>query len=718
MAEDQKQANFRKQKNNQNVNEKSRILKIALSTHNRHFSIGFIKETINSKSNLENYDTFEEIIDELDFEAVEHKISKQTEASSLDNTICFFEEGSFALITCKKDEGTLELSFKGKRNITISLKELLAIKNIRLISLFPKFEITKNIKDRVKLLNPFANLGGLNFFWIAVASFTSNVLGLATSIFIMVVYDRVLPNQADQSLYALAIGVGIAIVFDQIFKSARGSILEYSAVYKDRKSNDQIFEQFVETKTDLTKQSIGSLSTISRDYENYKDFISSAGLLLLIDLPFIFIFITVIYYIGDLLFLVPLFAVPSVIIGILIIQPFLLRTSKKVSKVNQSKQGLLVEILSGLDALRINGAYSLLKRKFTTQADDFSKVTNNAKRFNQVTTNYVSIIQQLAQIAIIVFGFHLFVDQKISMGAIIATMILSGKTLGPLAKLGQTLGKANSAYVARGNLIDFFSQQRRERFPKIGLQNVKQNIAIDVSNASIKLSQEGKPIFTNLTFTVAQGERVAVIGKSGAGKTTLLRSICGLIEPETGSIQINGDQASSIPRDEIYKTMGVVLQESWLFSGTLRENLTFGYEDFNDEEISEILQHSGAHFLGDNINEMLEFPILDRGSNLSGGQRQVICVARALLQKPSILLLDEATSAMDAQMEATFLKMLRENKEKQTLVAVTHKPNVMNICDRVILIDNGKIAWDGSLADYKKLVEQRQSQIANKKNVS
>ena len=146
--------------------------------------------------------------------------------------------------------------------------------------------------------------------------------------------------------------------------------------------------------------------------------------------------------------------------------------------------------------------------------------------------------------------------------------------------------------------------------------------------------------------------------------------------------------------------------------------MTLGYEDFNDEEISKVLEHSGAHFLGENINEMLEFPILDRGSNLSGGQRQVICVARALLQKPSILLLDEATSAMDAQMEATFLKMLRENKDKQTLVAVTHKPNVMNICDRVILIDNGKIAWDGSLAEYKKLVEQRQSQLANKQNVS
>ena len=718
MADEQINTQFRKQKNNQNLNEKSSILKSAFSIHNRHLSASSIKEAINSKPESENFENFKEIIGELDFEVVEHNVSKQTDVASLDNTICFFEEGSFALVNAKSENSDLILSFKGKRNITITFDELIKTKKIKFISLFPKFETNKNVKDRVKLLNPFANLGGLNFFWVALATFTSNVLGLATSIFIMVVYDRVLPNQADQSLYALAFGVGIAILFDQLFKAARGSILEYSAIFKDRKSNDHIFEQFVETKTDLTKRSIGSLSTISRDYETYKEFISSAGLILFIDLPFIFVFVFVIYFIGDLLFLVPLVAVPAVIIGILVIQPFLFRTSKRVSKVNQTKQGLLVEILSGLDALRINGAYSLLKRKFSAQADDFSKVTNNAKRFSQVTTNYVSIIQQLAQIAIIVFGFHLFVEQKISMGAIIATMILSGKTLGPLAKMAQTLGRANSAYVARKNLVDFFSQPRRERFSKTGLENVKQNIAVDVTNASIKLSPESKPIFTNLTFNVKHGEKVAVIGKSGAGKTTLLRALCGLLEPETGSIQINGDQASSIPRDEIFTNMGVVLQESWLFSGTLRENLTLGYEDFTDDEVSKALEQSGAHFLGDNINEMLEFPISDRGSNLSGGQRQVICVARAILQKPSILLLDEATSAMDSQMELTFLKGIQESKEKQTVIAVTHKPNVMNICDRVMLIDNGKIAWDGKLEDYKKLVAERQSQMAKQKIVS
>ena len=462
----------------------------------------------------------------------------------------------------------------------------------------------------------------------------------------------------------------------------------------------------------MTKRSIGSLSTISRDYETYKEFVSSAGLILFIDLPFIFVFVFVIYYIGDQLFLVPLCAVPAVLVGIFIIQPFLFRTSKRVSQVNQSRQGLLVEILSGLDALRINGAYSLLKRKFSAQSEDFSSVTNRAKKFSSVSGNYVSIIQQIAQIAIIVYGFHLFVEQKISMGAIIATMILSGKTLAPLAKMAQTLGRANNAYVARKNLIEFFSQQRRERFSNTGLQSIKQDVVIDVTNASIKLSPESKPIFNNLTFSVKQGEKIAVIGKSGAGKTTLLRSLCGLLEPETGSVQINGDQASSIPRDEIFNTVGVVLQESWLFSGTLRENLTLGYDEFSDEEIKEALDFAGAHFLGENSQEMLEFPILDRGSNLSGGQRQVICVARALLQKPSIILLDEATSAMDANMEMTFLKYLHENKLKQTILAVTHKPNVINICDRVMLIDNGKIAWDGKLNDYKALVAKQKSKVA------
>ena len=701
------------QKDTQTIAQKSKILKSAFAVHSRHVSEGFIQEILYSKPDPKDFNTFTEMIDELEFELVELENNEQTNSLGLENKICFFDGGHFALMS-SLNEAEITLSFDSKKKMKISLKGLSKLKNKKIFSLSPKYEEKKNIKNRIKLLNPFANLGGINFFWIALASFTSNILGLATSIFIMVVYDRVLPNQADQSLYALALGVGIAIIFDQLFKSARGAILANSAIHKDKRSNDQIFEQFVETKTDLTKRSIGSLSTISRDYETYKDFISSAGLILFIDLPFIFIFIFVIYYIGDQLFMVPLLAVPVAILGIILIQPFLLRSSKRVSQVNQSRQGLLVEILSGLDALRVNGAYSLLKKKFNAQADDFSKVSNSAKRFNQISANFVTVVQQIAQIAIIVYGFHLFVEQKISMGAIIATVILSGKTLGPLAKMAQTLGRANSAYVARKNLVEFFSQQRRERFSKVALERVNKNTVIDIRNASIKLSADNKPIFTNLSLGVERGEKIAIIGRSGAGKTSLLRTISGLLEPETGSVLINGNEASSIPRDELFKNVGVVLQDSWLFAGTIRENLTLGYEDFDDEKVVNALNSAGANFLGENKIDMLEFPILDRGSNLSGGQKQVLCVARALLQEPSILLLDEATSAMDTQMEATLLKALNENKSKLTLLAVTHKPTVMSICGRVILLDQGKIVWDGKLNDYKALVAKKMSKTRKK----
>lgn len=696
--------------NTQNYTSKSLVLKAAFSAHNRHVSAGSIKESINSKQDISSMAAISELVGELGFEATAVKVSKKTELEVLENIVCLFDGGGLGLLTVTKND-TLVISFNGRPGKNLTKAELLVLKKVQYFIITPKFETNKNVKDRIRLLNPFSSMGGLNFFWIALATATSNILGLATSIFIMVVYDRVLPNQADQSLYALAAGVGLAIIFDQIFKAARGSIIEQSAVYKDKRSNDDIFEQFVETKTDLTKRSIGSLSTITRDYETYKEFVSSAGLALFIDLPFIFIFIFVIYYIGDQLYLVPLIAVPLVIVGIFIVQPFLLRSSKRVSQVNQSRQGLLVEILIGLDALRVNGAYALLRRKFNAQADNFSLAANRAKKLSQVSGNYVNVIQQLAQIAIIVFGFHLFVNQQISMGAIIATMILSGKTLAPLAKIAQTLGRANSAYVARKNLIEFFSQKRRERFSNTGLQQVSKETVLDVTNVSIKLSPESKPIFNNLTFKVKEGEKIAIIGKSGAGKTTLLRALCGLIEAETGTIQVNGDQVSSIPRDEICKSIGVVLQESWLFSGTLRENLTFGYDEYSDDELAFALDAAGAHFLGENSQEMLEFPILDRGSNLSGGQKQVICTARALLQKPSVLLLDEATSALDAQMEMAFLKYLSKNELNQTILAVTHKPNVIGICDRVMIVDAGQITWDGSLSDYRALLEKRKNQI-------
>ena len=208
MGDEQSETKFQKQKSIQNLNDKSSILKMVFAFHNRHISSGAIKEVINSKSDSNSFEKFKEIVDELEFEVIELQTSEKSNIDALDNAICFFDEGSFALISSRQN-GNLSLSFKGKRNVELSIDDLLKTKKVKIFTIFPKYEPSKNVKNRIKLLNPLANLGGINFFWIALASFTSNVLGLATSIFIMVVYDRVLPNQADQSLYALALGLSL-----------------------------------------------------------------------------------------------------------------------------------------------------------------------------------------------------------------------------------------------------------------------------------------------------------------------------------------------------------------------------------------------------------------------------------------------------------------------------------------------------------------------------
>ena len=276
----------------------------------------------------------------------------------------------------------------------------------------PELEGHKTVKARLKALSPLKTLGTARFSWIAIAALLSNILGLSTSLFVMVVYDRVLPNQATQSLYALAIGVGFAVLFDTLLKGARSRIVERASVGADIAVNEDIFEQFIEVSNTKDRKSVGELASVMRDFEVYRDFMSSATILTLIDLPFVLVFVLVIYIIGGPLFLIPLICIPVILILILAVQPLLVRNSAAVSASAQSRQSLLVEVLGGLDALRVNGAFALMKRKFLTQSNFYAKASHQAKSYAQINGNTITIIQQISQVAIIVYGFHLFADQS------------------------------------------------------------------------------------------------------------------------------------------------------------------------------------------------------------------------------------------------------------------------------------------------------------------
>lgn len=614
--------------------------------------------------------------------------------------ICLIEElNDEHVIVSSVENGSRKKRVRSEVNTTFQGRIIHAERNL---------EAKSSTSERLRLLNLFSLLGAGNFAWIAVATGMSNILSLASSLFIMVVYDRILPNQSLNSLYALAAGVALAILFDFLLKEARQSILSRVTNASDHKLNAEIYEQYVETINDMRSQSVGALSNTMRDYENYKDFVQNASLLVFIDIPFILVFVWVISLIGGSLFWVPLLCIPVVLGSVLIVQPLLLRLSKNVSKVTQSRQSQLLETLNGLDNIRISNVYALMRRRFLRSANEFSTASSKLKRASAINTSIITITQQAAQVLIIIFGFLLFVEQQISMGAIIATVILTGKTLGPLAKAAQIIGRANTAFNAYLNLKSFFAQPRLER--KTALKSVSQtsNSIAGISNVTLRLAANANPLFNGLNIEVKPGEKIAVIGRTGAGKTTLLRLMSGLVQPEVGTVTFAGQDIRSFARADIAERLGVAFQDSWIFSGSVRENITLGDDHIEDREILEALKLSGGEQSIGQVSEALDVEINDGGTNLSGGQKQSICLARILVRSSDLYLLDEPTSAMDSECEHSFLSCLHGKLKDKAMIIVTHKSSILSACERVVVLHQGAIAWDGPIAEYKHMVTQKE----------
>lgn len=649
---------------------------------------------------------FREIFSSLGFAL--HEVKNQ----ELENA---FKTQSLFLQT--NDHQAVEFKYKGNSEISIKnsaeskftsygLAEL-GRENLIAYKVISVAEELKETRNRLTKLNPIRTLGTFRLFWVSIAALFSNVLALASSIFIMVVYDRVIPNQATESLYALAIGVAIAILFDSLLRGAKSGIINRATEGSDLVVNEEIYNQFVELSGAENKRSVGELSTVVRDLEVYRDFMSTATLLALIDLPFILIFIYVISLISGPLYLIPLIAVPIVLVSVLVAQPVISKISRTASRTSQSRQSVLMEILGGLAPLRASGAFAIMKRKFMQTSADNMVAVNRSKNVAGFNSGFMQAVQQLAQVAIIVYGFHLFVQQQITMGAIIATVILSGKAMAPLARLGQTMSRMGAALVARKNILTFLSLPRNATVSQSDTFANYSDAEIEISNVTLRLDENSVPLFSNLNLKIHPGEKVAIIGPTGAGKSTVINLLSGLIAPEIGSVQLKGRDLRTINRADFFKTVGVVFQEPWLFSGSLRENIAMGFEDVTDEQIIQSIKLTGASVSNSEPGEILDGAILSQGKNLSGGQKQSIAMSRAVLFGQDILLLDEPTSAMDQMMEDRLITNFSEFLGERTLVLVTHKPTMLRLCNRVVVIEGGQIKFDDTKENYMKLVKAK-----------
>jgi ATP-binding cassette subfamily C protein LapB len=529
---------------------------------------------------------------------------------------------------------------------------------------------------------------------VMIAAMVSNFLSLTTSLFTMTVYDRIIPNGAFESLIALSIGVVIALGFDFLIKSLRARFIDTASKRADLEISRRLFDRILTLTPVEQRQKTGAMAGTIREFETLREFFNSSTLVILIDLPFVFFFIYVIYLIAGPLAYVPLIAVPLVIIVGLGIQPFLARITKGSVESGMNKQAVLVETLNGLETVNATGSGRLMRKRYEDALNDQSDSGNKIRALSMFIVNFAASVQQYAQVAAIFFGVYLIVEGTITQGALIGAVILGGRTMSPLSQLANTLSRANGALTAYRNLSKLIGAKHNSAEELSPISRPNLDGEIEFKNVSYKFDGASQPVIKNLTFKIPAGQKVALVGKMGSGKSTLSRLIAGMLEPTEGAILIDGVDVRQIDPSDLRKNIGIMLQDSWLFSGTIRENIQMGFNEYDDDHILKICKIAGVDDFVGSHPKGYDLEIRERGIGLSGGQRQTINLARSLLHDPQILLLDEPTSSMDQGTEKKVVASLKEVSEDKTMMIVTHRNPILTMVDRVFVLEGGQIVAD------------------------
>ena len=533
------------------------------------------------------------------------------------------------------------------------------------------------------------------YFQVIIAAMLTNFLGLSSSIFIMVVYDRVVPNEAIESLIALTIGVLIAMSFEFIIKTLRAQFVDRASKKADQRMSRLIFDKILNMRLDTGSKKSGALASVVREFDTLREFFTSATLIAVVDLPFVFFFIYIISLIAGPLALVPLVAVPLVILSGLIVQPFLAKLAAGSMQTNMSKQSVLVETLNGLETVQATGCGQLMRQRFSEASNAQSEFSLKSRMYSQFAINSAASIQQLAQVATIFFGVFLIQDGTITMGAMIAAVILGGRTLSPLSQLASAMSRANSARQAHRSLSELMSDDPSStRSNGVKLSRPDLQGAIELKNVSYSFPGSKIPIIKDLSLKIPAGQKVAILGKMGSGKTTFARLLSGLIEPTEGAIMIDGVDIRQIDSSDMRRNVGVMLQKTWLFSGTVKENLQIGYYEYGDDHLLNISKLSGVDDFVSRSQSGYDLMLGEGGQGLSGGQLQSINLARAMLHDPNILILDEPTSSMDTGTEKAVISRLKDWANKRTMIMITHRNSILDLAERVLVVEGGSILMD------------------------
>ncbi|KTE24822.1 MULTISPECIES: type I secretion system permease/ATPase [unclassified Sphingopyxis] len=534
------------------------------------------------------------------------------------------------------------------------------------------------------------------YAYVMLASFLISLLAFAMPLFTMNVYDRIIPNKAASSLWVLALGAMFAIAVEYGLRLARTGLIDEVGRGIDARLSQRLLDKVLNLPLATQRGSTGALARRVTEYEQVRDFFASTTVVLVTDIFFLFVFVGLIAVLGGWLAVIPI-----VSMAIMLVMGWLLQRRMSLAvadaQVDTSLlQTTLIESIGSLETVKACRAEGRMLGKWRRLSASNAYTQEEMRKLTATAVNLATLCQQGTSIALIIGGFYLFNAGIISMGAIIAIVMLASRSLAPVGQLAFLMTRGRQAFVTL-NSLQLLMDQEDER------EKGSRSITPEIRSGRLQLDHAGfhypdteREALADISLTIEPGERIGLIGRVASGKSTLGRLLCGLYDPTAGSYRIDGLESRQYDPHDLRETLRFVGQDAELFSGTVRENLLVGANEANDAAIIEAVKWSGADaFIGRDATGF-DFHIGERGSRLSGGQRSFLVLARALVTPAHLLFLDEPTGAMDSQTEQLFVDRLRTAiPADQTLILATHRMAVLNLVDRLIVMDNGRIVADG-----------------------
>lgn len=541
---------------------------------------------------------------------------------------------------------------------------------------------------------------------ILLAALFINLFALAMPLFVMNVYDRVVPNQATHTLWVLALGVAVIICADLTLRLLRSWFVELAASRADIKLSARIMQRILGMRLEHRPASVGSFAANVQSFESVRSFIGSMTVTALIDLPFFLLFVVIIMLISPYMAIPVLIGAALIVLYALSVQARMQQLSETSSQASAQRNSGLIESLSTVETLKSFNATSRMQARWEQTTQFLAGCSGKQRLLGMSVGALASWTQQLVAVSMIIVGVYLVINGQMSQGALIASYMLSSRAMAPISQTASLLTQYYQAATALESVEQIMGQEQ-ERIPgKQIISRPRLRGEIELRNVDFAYPDEQRNALSGVSLHIRAGERVGILGQVGSGKTTLEKLILGLYRPTSGQVLVDGVHLAQIDPAELRRSIGYVPQEVQLLSGSVYDNITLGLQQPSNHQLHRAINIAGLKSLVGNHADGLAMPVGERGSRLSGGQRQAIAVARAVMADSSMLLLDEPTSAMDSALENHVRKALTQFSQGRTLLLVTHRTSLLDMVDRLIIMDAGRVIADGPKQKVLQALEQ------------